>query len=135
MNGRDLCEDIAAILRPVAQGGDDSADASVEQQLGARRELAEALRAAWGDGADPLLSQVQEARRRRLQDEQDLRNLIAYAREFMHPRPYRLIDLAEAAGLSISGVRINYDKDDVALVEELINGKGANSQGEVGSDR
>jgi hypothetical protein len=78
---------------------------------------------------------VQEARRRRLQDEQDLRNLIAYAREFMHPRPYRLIDLAEAAGLSISGVRINYDKDDVALVEELIRSKSANSQGDVGSDR
>jgi len=31
--------------------------------------------------------------------------LIAYGRRFTHPRPYKLIDLANAAGMSISGVR------------------------------
>jgi hypothetical protein len=47
---------------------------------------------------DPLLTAICEARCRKSQAEQELRTLIAYARELACPRPYRLTDLAEAAG-------------------------------------
>ncbi len=69
---------------------------------------------------DPLLNGIRQARCRNLQAEQDLRTLIAYAREFARPRPYRLIDLAEAAGMSISGVRTVYGQCDVERVAELL---------------
>jgi hypothetical protein len=42
-----------------------------------------------------------------------MRLLIAYGRRFVYPRPYKLIDLAEAAGMSISGVRTAYDTDEI----------------------
>ena len=69
---------------------------------------------------DPLLAEIRNARRRKLQAEQDLRTLIAYGREFTRPRPYRLIDLAEAAGMSVSGVLTAYDHRDVTRVAELL---------------
>jgi hypothetical protein len=69
---------------------------------------------------DPLLNAIREARRRKLQAEEDLRTLIAYAREFVRPRPYRLIDLAEAAGMSISGARTVYGPRDVERVAGLL---------------
>ncbi len=37
--------------------------------------------------------------------DRDIRILLAYARELATPRPYRLADLADAAGKSLSGVR------------------------------
>jgi hypothetical protein len=48
-----------------------------------------------------------------------MRLLIAYAREYIRPRPYRLEDLAVAAGMSISGVRTAYDDDEIEQVAEL----------------
>jgi hypothetical protein len=42
-----------------------------------------------------------------------MRLLIAYGRCFTHPRPYKLIDLANAAGMSISGIRTAYDTDEI----------------------
>ena len=57
---------------------------------------------------DPLLIALAEARRRRDQADTEIRMLLAYARELTTPRPYRLIDLAQAAGMSISGVRMAY---------------------------
>lgn len=47
-----------------------------------------------------------------------MRLLITYAREFVTPRPYRLEDLAQSAGMSISGVRTAYD-DEVDTAAEL----------------
>lgn len=69
---------------------------------------------------DPLLVALREARRRKLRAEQDIRTLIAYAREFTRPRPYRLIDLAQAAGMSVSGVRTAYAPCDVERVARLL---------------
>ena len=69
---------------------------------------------------DQLLTEIRNASCRKLQAEQDLRTLIAYGREFVKPRPYRLADLAEAAGLSVSGVRTAYDHRDVTRVAELL---------------
>jgi AraC-like DNA-binding protein len=69
---------------------------------------------------DPILNAICQARHRKLQAEQDLRTLIAYAREFTRPRPYRLIDLAQAAGMSVSGIRTMYHDSDITRVAELL---------------
>ena len=69
---------------------------------------------------DLILTAIRGARQRKLQAEQDLRILIAYAREFVRPRPYWLIDLAQAAGMSISGVRTMYGDSDVIRVADLL---------------
>ena len=69
---------------------------------------------------DPLLHALHEARGRKLRAEEDIRTLIAYAREFTRPRPYRLIDLAQAAGMSISGVRTAYAPRDVERAARLL---------------
>jgi hypothetical protein len=68
--------------------------------------------ATWQDG-DPALAALRAARARRDQVGRDIRILLAYARELATPRPYRLADLAEAAGKSISGIRTAYTTADV----------------------
>ncbi len=78
------------------------------------------MRLAWDEsGVDPLLGEIAEARRVMLAAEKRLRLLVAYGREFVEPRPYRLEDLAQSAGMSISGVRTAYDDDEVALLARL----------------
>ena len=49
-----------------------------------------------------------------------MRLLMAYGRRFTHPRPYKLIDLANAAGMSISGVRIAFDDDEITQAAEIL---------------
>ena len=71
---------------------------------------------------DPLLAALIDARERRQRADHDLRLLLAYAREHTRPRPYRLADLAQAAGMSISGVRTAYSKADVEQVARLTGG-------------
>ena len=62
---------------------------------------------------DALLLALADARRRKEQAEQMIRLLVAWGRELATHRPYRLADLAEAAGMSISGVRTAYQPSDV----------------------
>jgi hypothetical protein len=69
---------------------------------------------------DALLLAVRDARQRKEQADRDLRLLLAYAREVITPRPYRLADLAEAAGISISGVRIAYNRHDAEEAARLV---------------
>lgn len=72
-------------------------------------EIGSRLRSAWiATGQDPLLHELRQARRRITQAQQDMRTLIALAREFTRPRPYTLTDLADAAGMSPSGIRTAY---------------------------
>ena len=68
--------------------------------------------ATWQDG-DPVLAALRAARARRDQADHDIRILLAYARELAAPRPYRLADLAEATGKSISGIRTAYTAADI----------------------
>ena len=70
-------------------------------------------------GKDPLLAALADARDRKQQIEMDIRLMLAYARELATPRPYRLADLAQAAGMSISGVRTAYTHADVAHAARL----------------
>ena len=71
---------------------------------------------------DPLLSALAEARDRKWTIEHDMRLMLAYARELATPRPYRLADLAKAAGMSLSGIRTAYTQADVAHAARLTSG-------------
>jgi hypothetical protein len=124
MTAHDLCADVAALLSPLPDPGEMPADAfgaAAEEAMREREDLAESLRAAWsGDGSDPLLTALAGLRSQRLRLEAEMRLLIAYGRRFTHPRPYKLIDLAAAAGMSISGVRTAYEAGEVEQVAEAL---------------
>ncbi len=124
MTAHDICADIAALLHPIPAPADGEQDddwgppASIWEE---REEEARQLRLSWEKGGiDPLLATLASLQAQRLRLEADMRLLIAYARRFTHPRPYKLIDLAEAAGMSISGVRIAYDDDELSQLAETL---------------
>jgi hypothetical protein len=71
---------------------------------------------------DALLEAIRAVRQRKEQADQDMRLLLAYAREHVTPRPYRLADLAKAAGRSISGVRTAYTQADITHAARLTSG-------------
>jgi hypothetical protein len=122
MPTRDLIDNITTILTwPDLDGQPDDAHADIRDRAEEERaELAENLRLARDEGGqDPLLTSLARARERMLAAERDLRLLLAYAREFAEPRPYRLDDLARAAGMSLSGIRTAYDGDEVTRVAEI----------------
>jgi len=73
---------------------------------------------------DPLLAALADARQRKQQADKEIRVLLAYARERVTPRPYRLADLADAAGMSISGVRVAYTRTDTDQVARAIGTDG-----------
>jgi hypothetical protein len=73
---------------------------------------------------DPVLAALRAARARRDQADRDVRVLLAYARELATPRPYRLADLAEATGKSISGVRTAYTTGDVEAARRILHDIG-----------
>lgn len=125
MTAHDICADIAAVLHPMPVAPEDSEEGDWGPPAGEvweeREETAQQLRLAWEDGGvDPLLSTLEGLRNQRLRLEADMRLLIAYARRFTHPRPYKLIDLAEAGGMSISGVRIAYDDEELDQLAEML---------------
>ena len=74
--------------------------------------------------SDPVLAALRAARARRDQADCDIRILLAYARELATPRPYRLADLAEATGKSISGVRTAYSPRDVDIARHIVQALG-----------
>jgi hypothetical protein len=117
-----MCAEIAALLNPLPAPGDQEDDDVLYGQLEEeQQQQAESLRAAWDEGGiDPLLSMLAHLRQERLRLEADMRLLIAYGRRFTHPRPYKLIDLANAAGMSISGVRTAYDEEEVDQASEVL---------------
>jgi hypothetical protein len=73
----------------------------------------------WQD-SDPLLAALRAARARRDQADRDIRILLAYARELATPRPYRLADLADATGKSISGTRTGYSQHDIDAARRIL---------------
>jgi len=129
MRRNDLCDDLAAIRYPEPEppGPGEHHDLAAEAYADAkervrqlRDEHAEHRRVPWHEAdIDPLLGEIREARADMLEAERRMRLLIAYAREFVRPRPYRLEDLANAASLSMSGVRIAYDDDEIEQVTEV----------------
>jgi hypothetical protein len=84
-------------------------------------QLAERLRTAWiATGQDPVLHELAQARQRIEQAQQDIRTLIALAREFTRPRPYRLTDLADAAGMSTYAVRTAYGPREITQLIAIL---------------
>lgn len=117
---RDIYDEIAILLHP-----DDLASAdepAVEDEIVRLREGAatELRNASDLEGRDPVLLALYAAWQRRLAAEQDMRRLIAYAREFVRPRPYKLIDLARSCGMSISGIRTAYAQDEIDEVSRAL---------------
>lgn len=121
--GLDVFDHLAALEHPLPAPGSvhppEMLDEAREEVLRERHAAAEHNREWWShrwdetDGAgDPVLDAIDTARRQQLEAEARLRLLLAYAREFVEPRPYTLADLAAHAGMSISGVRTAYDTDD-----------------------
>jgi hypothetical protein len=119
-----MCADIAALLNPMPERleeGDEAYQAMAEAAWQDREALAEELRASLQEGGvDPLLSTLADLAAQRLRLEADMRLLMAYGRCFTSPRPYKLIDLARAAGLSISGVRIAFTDDEITAASEIL---------------
>lgn len=74
--------------------------------------------------ADPLLEAISSVRQRKERADRAMRLLLAYAREHVTPRPYRLADLADAAGMSISGVRSAYRQADIDQAAQVIGADG-----------
>jgi len=72
--------------------------------------------------SDPLIIALRDARQRKQAADRDLRLLLAYAREVVRPRPYRLADLAQAAGMSPSGVRTAYTQAHIEQAARLTGG-------------
>jgi hypothetical protein len=70
--------------------------------------------------SDPVLAAIADARTRRDQADCDIRILLAYARELTAPRPYRLADLAAAAGMSLSGARTAYTRQDIETAQRIL---------------
>jgi hypothetical protein len=139
MAAYDICADIAVALNPMPAPADPEQDddwgAPAARVADEREEEARQLRVAWEEGGiDPLLSTLAGLRAQRLRLEAEMRLLIAYARRFTHPRPYKLIDLAEAAGMSISGVRIAYDDDELGQLSELL-GRPPAAEGQPRSEQ
>ncbi|GAA2339180.1 hypothetical protein [Dactylosporangium salmoneum] len=126
---RDICSDVAAILHPTPSpelAQEDEAGFSMAEQhaIEDRCRAAEELRLAWEEGGiDPVVSALANARRAKEAAEQKIRELLAYGREFVQPRPYTLGDLAAAAGMSISGVRTAYNHGDVDAVSDATGAK------------
>ena len=134
----DTFADIAALLHPIPAHTDNDEEFygdMAEQVMQEREELAQMLRLGWDQGeGDPLLSMLERLRAQRLRLEQDMRLLIAYGRCFTHPRPYKLIDLANAAGMSISGVRTAYDADEIDQAAEILSRRPPSSADAAADD-
>jgi hypothetical protein len=126
MTTRDIITDLTDLIHPLleqseASIGEADSDgwAMLDHEAAEERESFEQnVRLCWENEADydPLLGEIAAARNAMLAAEALMRLLIAYGREFTRPRPYRLEDLARAAGMSISGVRTAYADDEIAEV-------------------
>nr|WP_317794656.1 hypothetical protein [Actinoplanes sichuanensis] len=129
MSRRDIFSDLAAIMHPIPRPEPDEEehDGFLEMRDQAARDqeqTTEMLRLSWEEGqVDPLISALGDARRAKEQAEELIRELLAYGREFVQPRPYTLGDLAAAAGMSISGVRTAYGHRDVDAVADATGAK------------
>src|SRR5262249_33768836 len=84
---------------------------------------------AWSAATDPVLAALADARSRRDQADAEIPVLLAYARELTFPRPYRLADLAAAAGMSISGVRVAYTPQHIQIAQHLLRALGSVGHG------
>lgn len=132
MTRRDIVSDVCNIVCPIPnRPGDDAPEelvdafsAELDVAVAAQERLRGNIEAAWeGGDVDPLISQIASTRAEIREAEKRLRLLLAYGREFVEPRPYTLDSLAQAAGMSVSGVRTAYDNEEIFTVAKMIGAK------------
>ena len=122
---RDTFSDIATLVYPDPiednYAESEAYEAAQQATVEARSDLIEGLRLGWEEtDSDPLLSQIAVERARWEEAENNVRNLIAYAREFVKPHPYQLAELAQAANMSVAGVRIAYNRNHTSDVAQAL---------------
>ena len=129
MVARDVCDDVAAVVVALPAPGQvdppelfDEVAAEVRAE---QRDYAERLRVAYDEAdVDPVLAEIARLRRERDSCERRMRQLVAYGREFVGPRPYPLAALAAAAGLANhSSARTFYGADEIGAVAGLTGAK------------
>jgi hypothetical protein len=132
MARRDLISELTDIVHPLPSRPGDQADeaeydgwrACVDVVQDERDQFQTTLDAAWERGdTDPLVYAIVAAREEMRAAEHRMRLLISYGREFVQPRPYKLDDLARAAGMSVSGIRTAYDDNQIVEVARRIGAK------------
>lgn len=79
-----------------------------------------AIADAIANGDDPLLDQLRAAAHQRDAADATIRRLAHYARA-RSPIKYRLTDLADAAGMSISGIRTAATPEAATAVDQALN--------------
>lgn len=128
---RSILEDVAAIVHPPPnpeaidppEAQDDAMADLWPDVEEARRQLVEDLAARWdagGEDYDPLLDEIARARDEARAAQTRMRLLVAFGREVVRPRGYELGRLAQAAGMTFSGVRTFYKPADVERVRSLL---------------
>ncbi|MEV0648952.1 hypothetical protein AB0I28_27235 [Phytomonospora sp. NPDC050363] len=122
-----LLDDIAAIAHPRPEPPEEGVTEDYSRRLvevseDRRRFMDELEAELLADDADPLLRALARARARKERAEAEIRALLAYGREVVRPRPYTLGALAEAAGMSFSGVRTAYGDADISVAVEAAGG-------------
>jgi len=124
-----LLRDVVAILCPEPPKPPPEADREHHDEYetqfevldDARNVMAERLEAIADSGdIDPLLAALGDVSYTINRKEHARRLLLAYARQFVPGRTYTLEALAEATGMSPSGIRTAYKQSDVDYVAELI---------------
>lgn len=127
---RDIFLDLAKLVLPLPPQPEekhqlDEWSERCEKIVDYREDFAQNLRLNWEnqENFDPLLAEIANARRQMAEAEQLMRLLVAYGREFVGPRPYKLDDLAHAAGMSISGIRTAYTVDEITETGTRIGAK------------
>jgi hypothetical protein len=103
----DVCADVVRERERYVEGLHQQSEAAAERD----------------EDFDPLLDELAQCRAQILEMERRIGLLLAYGREFVRPQPYPLKTLAAAAGLSISGVRIAYDDDEIGEVGQMLGQK------------
>lgn len=124
-----LLRDVVAILWPVPEKPPAEADQEFHDQYDTELEMLDEAREAAADrleamvdagNGDVLLAALGDVSYTINRQERLRRLLLAYARQFVPGRGYTLDALAEATGMSPSGIRTAYKKTDVDIVAELI---------------
>jgi hypothetical protein len=121
----DLIDDLAALRIPLPQPGDvtpeDFYPDALEEAEQAGENYAFTLEAQCDDlQEDSLLIALGNARAAREAADRDIRRLLAYGREFHGDRPYKLEPLAQASGLTPSGIRTGYGSNEIDTVARCI---------------
>lgn len=126
----DIIDHLAALAHPLPRSPEEvdppeAFDDAVDEIRQRQEDYADNLRAAWdGTDIDPLVLEIEHVRAEREAADRRLRQLIAYGREFVGPRPYPLATLATAAGLgSHSSARTFYGEQEIAAVAQATGAK------------